>query len=390
MLGEAYALRQQMQDEDAIYMMPGIPWQTITTLCGAALVSVLLVCIHLALTETEYQFMHTQPRIRKTTETTVFKSGSWMKPDLRHVFQKRREHLLERCRSLRINDAPHTTLWHSFLTVESPGPLEVCVPPKAGSTSWRKLSRQLAEQKQSSLRPTNAILVRHPLSRLASVYRDKYLDGAPISNYNRDWRERTGTTAPWMFYWLTYWLPALVSSGRLAPPKRFLEGLKEGAPSDKSFNLGIKRLRDAVTSAFGGVQDKLTKRCSNSSFTFHEFLEFVVWANDLGIRDVHWAPYTEQCLPCQKDYHYILHLETIQEECRMLLKDVGYPKELNFTTQHQTKGCTNTLPRDDFQYYKDVPGSLMKAVLEIYKHDFELFGYSKYVPSVLNNGNTVL
>lgn len=220
--------------------------------------------------------------------------------------------------------------------------------------------------------------------------RDKYLDGAPISNYNRDWRERTGTTAPWMFYWRSYWLPALVSSGRLAPPKRFLEDLKEGTTSDKSFNLGIKRLRDAVISAFGSVQDELTKRYSNSSFTFQEFLEFVVWANDLGIRDVHWAPFTEQCLPCQKEYHYILHLETIQEECRMLLKDVGYPEEFNLTTQHQTKGCTNTLPRDDFQYYKDVPRSLMKAVLEIYMHDFDLFGYSKYVPSVVTHGNTVL
>ncbi|XP_037777659.1 uncharacterized protein LOC119574488 [Penaeus monodon] len=111
-------------------MMLGIPWQTITTLCVAALVSVLLVCVHLAITETEYQFMHTHLRIRKTAVSSVSKSGSWMKPDLRHVFQKRREHLLERCRSLKINDAPHAILWHTFLTVESPGPLAVCVPPK--------------------------------------------------------------------------------------------------------------------------------------------------------------------------------------------------------------------------------------------------------------------
>lgn len=215
--------------------------------------------------------------------------------------------------------------------------------------------------------------------------RDKYLGGAPISNYNREWRERTGTTPPWMFYWQTYWLPALVSSGRLTPPKRFLEDLKEGAASDKSLNLGIRRLRDAVSSAFGSVQDELTKRCSNSSFTFQEFLEFVVWTNDLGIRDVHWAPFTELCLPCQEDYHYILHLETIQEESRMLLKDVGYPEEFELTTQHRTKGHTNTLTQDDFQYYEDVPESLMKGVLEIYMHDFDLFGY---VPSVLNHGNT--
>lgn len=74
-----------------------------------------------------FHYLH---QIRKTTESAVAKPGSGMKPDLRHVFQERREHLLERCRSLRITDAPHAELWHSLLIVKSPGPLEVCVPPK--------------------------------------------------------------------------------------------------------------------------------------------------------------------------------------------------------------------------------------------------------------------
>lgn len=41
-------------------MMLGVSWQTITPLCGVALFGGLFVCIHLTLTETEYQFMHTQ------------------------------------------------------------------------------------------------------------------------------------------------------------------------------------------------------------------------------------------------------------------------------------------------------------------------------------------
>lgn len=183
----------------------------------------------------------------------------------------------------------------------------------------------------------------------------------------------------WKFYWSTYWLPTLVSSGRLEPPKSFLEGLKQGAGSYKSHIPGIRTLRDAVINAFGHINDELMRRFNDSFFTFEEFLEFVVWTSNLGIVDVHWAPYTEQCLPCQKDYRYILHLETIQEESRILLKDVGYPERFHLTTQHRTKGYTYTPLQDDFHYYKDLPESLMASILEIYKHDFDLFEYSKNI-----------
>ncbi|XP_042883426.1 uncharacterized protein LOC122260289 [Penaeus japonicus] len=294
---------------------------------------------------------HALQQSRSTTEPSIAKNQNEVEPYLRHVFQKRREHLLERCRSLKINNTLNTQLWHSFLTIETPGSLQVCVPPKAGSTSWRKLSQQLTEQTHTNRRPVSAILVRHPLSRLTSVYRDKYLDGSPISFYNREWRNRTGTTTMWKFYWSTYWLPTLVSSGRLDPPKNFLEGLKQGAGSDKSHIPGIRTLRDAVIRAFGHINDELMRRFNNAFFTFEEFLEFVVWTNNLGIVDVHWAPYTEQCLPCQKDYRYILHLETIQEESRILLSlDI----QSGFISQHRTKD-TYTPLQDDFHYYKDLP-----------------------------------
>lgn len=136
-------------------------------------------------------------------------------------------------------------------------------------------------------------------------------------------------------------------------------------------------LQNAIMNTYSKSKEQLKTRFGSYSFTFKEFLEFVIWSDKLGITDIHWTPYTELCAPCLLDYQYILHLETIKTEAKVLLHDVGYPEDIKLNTKHKTKGLTKSLHKDDLQYYKNVPKSLMDKILKLYESDFQLFGYSK-------------
>ncbi|XP_047474895.1 uncharacterized protein LOC125029129 [Penaeus chinensis] len=329
--------------------------------------------------------------------------------DVHQVFRERRLHLQESCLRLNLQNRFLSLPWRLHLTFRAPGPLSVCVPFKVGSTSWRELNNRLKEQNFPNLHQASAIMVRHPLSRLASAYRDRFLNGQAISDSNESWKQRTGPEAKWNYYWYGYWLPALISSGRVAASSNFEEMLRQNlevfdfisrhhvvkddhveitkendfSDQDKfvgSYMIVVGRqmgLRDAVSFAYKDMEEQLKTRYGNVSFSFNEFLEFVVWTNDLGVLDSHWTPYTELCVPCKQNYQYILHLETIAQESEVLLQDVGYPKEFRLPAKHRTKEHTNVTYVDDLAYFKNVPKDLIEKILKIYEYDFDVFGYKR-------------
>ncbi|XP_069980058.1 carbohydrate sulfotransferase 11-like isoform X2 [Penaeus vannamei] len=330
---------------------------------------------------------------------------------LHQLFLERRTHLRDRCRHLNVTDQLHKTAWPDYLTAKAPGPLLVCAPPKAGSTSWWALNRRLSRGHVPNPRSASAILVRHPLSRLTSGYRDKFLDGAPVGVYDAAWRTRTGSRTSWLDRWHVFWLPALISSGRVAPTEEFLRLVRRDVQAfefvsenhvvqddrvvvtkkhhfaEEGISAGLSMvakgrqfgLFDATVVAYSSLNESLVAKYGNSSFTFREFLEFIVWSRDLGVLDGHWSPIAELCAPCEKDYQYILHLETVEEEAGVLLRDVGYPEEFRIETKHRTKGLTRTVHPDDLHYYKGLPKRLLKEILHIYEFDFDIFGYNAHI-----------
>lgn len=238
--------------------------------------------------------------------------------------------------------------------------------------------------------------------------RDKFLDGEPIGLYDGAWMMRTESRTVWVDRWHLYWLPALISSGQVTPTKEFLELVRRNVEAfefasenyviennrvvitkkhgfaEEDISVGMDMvskgrqfgLVDATVAAYSNMDETLIAKYGNSSFTFLEFLEFVVWSRDHGVLDQHWSPYIELCVPCKTDYQYILHLETIEEETRVLLKDVGYPEEFQIDTKHKTKGLTHTVHSDDLHYYKGVPKSLLIEILHIFEYDLDIFGYN--------------
>ncbi|XP_050737208.1 carbohydrate sulfotransferase 14-like, partial [Eriocheir sinensis] len=257
--------------------------------------------------------------------------------------------------------------------------------------------------------PLNAVVVRHPLARLASAYRDKFLNGKAILEYDDEWRNVTQSLESWETRFNKYWLPALVSQGFLPRTQEFNETLhkiirtyqayvnnyvsKSGAllanPSQEENQFyGVKEMDIAYLMMLYGPcmglskilknaynSSDLIQRFRNISFTFNQFLHHVVWTHDMGMPDEHWMTYTEMWEPCRIKFDYILKLETIKEEMEHLFCRVLGFQEVSFPVKHRSYG--HDLGLSDQEYYATVSRELMDRLLFIYRHDFAIFGYSQ-------------
>ncbi|XP_050690115.1 carbohydrate sulfotransferase 12-like [Eriocheir sinensis] len=281
---------------------------------------------------------------------------------------------------------------------------------QAGSSAIREFIGHVQNKTPSAPRPLRAVVVRHPLARLASAYRDKFLTGKLLFEYDDKWRNVTQSAESWETRFDKYWLPALVSEGFLDRNRKFNETLSKirktyqvymdnfvsqsGAlltiPSQEENQFyGVEEMETAYLMIYNGphigfstifrnaynVSD-LAQRFRNTSFSFSQFLHHVVWTHDMGMPDEHWMTYTETCDPCRMKFDYVLKLETIQEEMQHLLCGVlGFPERVSIPVKHRSYG--HGLGHSDREYYANVSRELMDRLLHIYRHDFAIFGYSR-------------
>ncbi|XP_050733184.1 uncharacterized protein LOC127006889 [Eriocheir sinensis] len=331
---------------------------------------------------------------------------------LEEEFERRRRALRRACSRHDARAAYPDMAWRQKYRHVLAGTLTLFKVPKAGSTAVKDFVSRLAQQTPATPRPLSAVVVRHPLARLASTYRDKYLGGAPLFQYDAAWRKASQSSEEWGWRFAKYWLPALVSTGALEQSRKFNETsdkirraykiymnhyasqtgalLARPSSNEELFYGGAEMftahqmLSSGISTAFvktfgSGSYDlqDLATRFGNTSFTFSQFLRHVVWTHDAGVADEHWMTYTEACDPCRVKFDYILKLETIQEEVQHLFCGVlGFQGEAgSFPVRHRSHG--HALTRSDREHYASVSTDLMRRLLGIYRHDFAIFDYSQ-------------
>ncbi|CAL4164976.1 unnamed protein product, partial [Meganyctiphanes norvegica] len=304
--------------------------------------------------------------------------------DLETRFNSRRELLKEGCHKLETNHdfLGHNWTWQavpdvirnettklSLMQIHYHGHYGICTIPKVGSTSWREFSKSLLKQNFKANHRANIIQIRHPLDRLTSTYTDKFLGGEPIAAYTEQYRHDIDSGKNWATRWYSYWLPALISTGKLQATEQFQNSVKK-LINENTF---YKKINAISTKAYTLDIKSVMNKFSNVSFTFEEFLRHVLWTKDLGLGDAHWIPQTELCNVCAGDFEYILKLENINEEIPYVLKTLNYPKIPVLKHKHSSKQNVKKYSYMDF--YKDIPLDLLRKILELYKFDFILFGY---------------
>ena len=166
-------------------------------------------------------------------------------------------------------------------------------------------------------------IVRHPLDRLISAYRDRILDGCT---------DQAKLHIPAIFH--------LTRSNLLT--------------------LGTSVLYDKITN------------CIDTFPTFEEFIRFVI-VNPDG--DLHWMPYHQHCSPCQIEYDAIIKLETAVQDQEYVLKQSMMDQYLNLSYQHYRQ--RNDVQTEDLRskYFSNLTCFQFDELTKVYSKDFRLFTY---------------
>eukprot|EP00079_Xenopus_tropicalis_P029108 XP_012824242.1 PREDICTED: carbohydrate sulfotransferase 9-like [Xenopus tropicalis] len=217
-----------------------------------------------------------------------------------------------------------------------------CEVPKVGCSNWKRIILLLNRtggkfvpqdvhtspylKKLSSYSPaeqvallknyTTVMFTRHPLERLVSAYRDKFLHD-----------EAT-------FY-----------------------------------TTSVADLIKKTVRRHGDFEEKIS---------FEEFVSFIVLENP-NQRDIHWMPMVELCDPCNIHYDILGKYKTIKQDAAYVLRSIRAPKHLKYsdTKHHPNESRTNNLITT--KYLRSLPRKLLQKLINIYRLDFSMFEYNPLI-----------
>ncbi|XP_023727939.1 carbohydrate sulfotransferase 11 isoform X2 [Cryptotermes secundus] len=300
--------------------------------------------------------LHHQSASQHKNDSWSHEAMSYWMSEVEARMVQRRHHLKQTCTMLGLdvsgNDSLHRPNPWEFL-VNRPYHLVWCNVFKAASTSWMYNFNILAGYnskflKNSKLVPLNLarrryprpslhalqqalhdsiafLIVRHPLERLLSAYRDKIQFSLPHTLHQ------------------------------------------------KLGNEIILKYRKNKQKAKGPGNKSTPK---NPRWpTFSEFVQYLVNIQQKGDPfDMHWTPITHFCTPCQVDFDIILKFETLQEDQNYLIHQAGLQDVIRPEWKNPAKGRTTT--ELVTSYYSQLTTAQIFQLYHIYRYDFELFGYT--------------
>ncbi|XP_071549737.1 carbohydrate sulfotransferase 11-like isoform X2 [Panulirus ornatus] len=165
---------------------------------------------------------------------------------------------------------------------------------------------------------TKFLIVRHPLERLVSAYRNKLVKNSTSA---ADFKRRYGVSI-------------------------------------------MKKYRKGVSA------QNISK--SGHGITFPEFVNYLVETGQDSLQSLneHWAPYVDLCHPCTIKYNIIGKYETLDEDSEYILRKIGAPHDLHFPPLVASR--TASLVAD---HMASLTQELSQKLYNLYKFDFKLFEY---------------
>ncbi|XP_066255510.1 carbohydrate sulfotransferase 11-like isoform X1 [Euwallacea similis] len=256
----------------------------------------------------------------------------------------RQEDLMLGCENLLLNQPwVRNVSQLSHILVDHDHKLLYCYVPKVACTNWKRVMMVLTGQSNvtnlvdipSNIAHANSstirlselpeseinkilseytlfLIVRHPFERLLSAYRNKFEDNITSSRY---FQARYGKHI-------------------------------------------IKKYRPTATIADQNSGDNVS------------FAEFVTYLLNEGVdTNEHWTPIYDLCLPCQLNYTFIGHYETLSQDAQTILDMVGAPPVVFPVTR---AGHTKDKLKE---YFQQLSIFTIEHLYKNYLSDFKLFGY---------------
>jgi len=139
------------------------------------------------------------------------------------------------------------------------------------------------------------------------------------------------------------------------------------------------RKSNDVSKKYGGkikrsVRLRLGSNASHSDadIKFSDFILYLIDTSRKGGRlNEHWHHYDRLCYPCEINYDFIGHYETLEEDARLVLHEAGVDRLVSFPPVRYTA------TKDDLRrFYSGIPQEDVSELRRIYRRDFEMFGYT--------------
>lgn len=194
---------------------------------------------------------------------------------------------------------------------------------------WRKIQQLISGTSHSSF-----IVVRNPMDRLVSAYRNKLECRAGKEYYYKEHGKKA------------------VQSYRKAGKLKFGEER-------------YKKMRNSHQDCHTEVEP-----------SFWEFVQYVL-AHPTG--DPHWKPFTQVCSVCSVTYDYILHFENLDVEEEEMLQELGLreafpPLRLNAVKKVEGEETSVTE-----SYIQMLMPEDWKSLVSLYSRDAVMFGYDQQI-----------
>ncbi|XP_078681512.1 carbohydrate sulfotransferase 10-like isoform X2 [Branchiostoma floridae x Branchiostoma belcheri] len=173
---------------------------------------------------------------------------------------------------------------------------------------------------------TKLIIVRNPLERLVSAWEDKFSYAPSRFGYRKQYHSMLKT------------LLSNTSNTKLGPFKLLPEGT------------------------------------DNRSYPIVPFPAFIkaVGTNRTEWQDPHWQLISDLCAPCQIDYDFIMHTETIAEDYQLFFRKAGIVGREDLIPEvRQRKG-----DKLFWNFYKEIPMEDLWQIKQKFKVDYDMFGYN--------------
>ena len=92
--------------------------------------------------------------------------------------------------------------------------------------------------------------------------------------------------------------------------------------------------------------------------------------------DLHWIPYTATCAPCSIEYTAVARLENLSQDLAYIGQLAGMEFE-NIEVKNPSRGGSSSDLA--IEYFREVKKEDVEKLYQLYKIDFQLFGYSPHL-----------
>ncbi|XP_066985559.1 carbohydrate sulfotransferase 10-like [Macrobrachium rosenbergii] len=237
------------------------------------------------------------------------------------------------------------------------------------------------EEKQVLDSSMKMIIVRHPLDRLLSAYRDKMLRVKHACD-------------PYIKLQKNIIQKYKDPNGDPLPKSNIL--LHVGLDGTQCLNeaLGLN-----LTVPYGAGNPLIEVQPTNLTFTHPTFSQFLLKVRDDIARfwdkkgnsglNLHWRPYWITCGPCKLNYDVIAHVETLGPDQEFIIRELGLQNILYNAHAHASNfDSYNDTSNALAHYFRQVPRKILRQIVKYYKPDFEIFGYDHKSFLLLAEGKT--